>query len=258
MRWPWSASCRRARCCSGKTNVPHALGRLASLQPHPRHHQQSLGRVARGRVGCRAAQVGLRPRTGAISAPRSVTRRTTAGPTGTSPVGASVRPGVRRYRVSLRARTLLRLGPLARSAKDLELALKEWPAQTISTARWSRFGKADRDPSRRYKVGVLLTAETADVDRTVQDRIQGVVEFLARKGAKVSDHAICTKQIGFSSICCAPLRPRARMTTYSRRICRQPAGWQTGTTATGRGCSRVTPCITATGCIGTRSATACG
>jgi len=83
------------------------------------------------------------------------------------------------------------VGPMARSAKDLELALKAMAGpDEIDGAGWKLdLAKAAKKSLQQYKVGVLLTAETADVDRTVQDRIQALAEFLARKGAKVDDRA---------------------------------------------------------------------
>src|SRR6185295_18031723 len=42
---------------------------------------------------------------------------------------------------------------------------------------------------RSYKVAVMLTDPASEVDREVQDRLQAVADFLARKRAKVSDRA---------------------------------------------------------------------
>jgi amidase len=42
---------------------------------------------------------------------------------------------------------------------------------------------------REFKIAVILTTETAEVDPSVQDRIQGLADFLARAKAKVSDRA---------------------------------------------------------------------
>jgi Asp-tRNA(Asn)/Glu-tRNA(Gln) amidotransferase A subunit family amidase len=42
---------------------------------------------------------------------------------------------------------------------------------------------------REFKVAVMLSADTAEVDRSVQDRIQAVADFMAKNKAKVSDTA---------------------------------------------------------------------
>ena len=83
------------------------------------------------------------------------------------------------------------IGPLARSAKDLEVAL----AAIVGTAGEDSVGwqvtlpPAPRKTWKQWRVAVITTAPTAPVDRAVQARIQAVAEFAASRGAKVSDKA---------------------------------------------------------------------
>jgi amidase len=83
------------------------------------------------------------------------------------------------------------IGPLARSADDLELALKIIGGPDAIDGRGWRLSlpPSPKQTLREFKVAVMLTAETAEVDVSVQDRIQGVADFLAKNKAKVSDTA---------------------------------------------------------------------
>jgi len=83
------------------------------------------------------------------------------------------------------------IGPLARSAADLELALKIVAGpDEIDGRAWRLALPAARKRSlREFKVAVMLSAETAEVDRSVQDRIQALADFLAKQGTTVSDTA---------------------------------------------------------------------
>lgn len=79
-------------------------------------------------------------------------------------------------------------GPLARSAEDLRLALPLMigPAPDDAVA-WTLAlpPPRTRDPAA-LRVAVMLEDPNFEVDPEVQDRIQAVADFLARKGAKVS------------------------------------------------------------------------
>jgi amidase len=83
------------------------------------------------------------------------------------------------------------IGPLARSADDLELALKIIAGPDAIDARGWRLAlpPSPKKSLREFKVAVMLSADTAEVDRSVQDRIQAVADFLAKNKAKVSDTA---------------------------------------------------------------------
>jgi amidase len=83
------------------------------------------------------------------------------------------------------------IGPLARSADDLELALKIIGGPDAIDGRGWRLSlpASPKRTLREFKVAVMLSAETAEVDSSVQDRIQAVADFLAKNKAKVSDTA---------------------------------------------------------------------
>jgi amidase len=83
------------------------------------------------------------------------------------------------------------IGPLARSADDLELALKIIAGPDAIDARGWRLSlpPSSKKSLREFKVAVMLSADTAEVDRSVQDRIQAVADFMAKNKAKVSDTA---------------------------------------------------------------------
>jgi amidase len=83
------------------------------------------------------------------------------------------------------------VGPLARGADDLEIAMDVMAGPDELDGRgW----KIDLPRSRKkrlrdFKVAVVLDDRHAEVDRSVQDEIQKLADFLARKKVKVSDTA---------------------------------------------------------------------
>ena len=91
----------------------------------------------------------------------------------------------------LRESDIAVIGPLARSARDLEIALKTiaGPDATDATGWQLRLPRAPDKTWRQWRIGVLLDAPNAEVDRSVQDRIQALAQFLSRQGAKVDDRA---------------------------------------------------------------------
>jgi amidase len=80
------------------------------------------------------------------------------------------------------------IGPLARSAQDLELLLEVLAgADAIETRGWRLdLPRAEKRDYRELKVAVMLTDPNSEVDAEVQGRIQAVADFLARRGAAVS------------------------------------------------------------------------
>ncbi|MSQ65970.1 MAG: amidase [Limnohabitans sp.] len=82
-------------------------------------------------------------------------------------------------------------GPLARSARDLEIALGIMAGgDDVHSRGWRvNLQKPVKKHWKEFKVAVLTTAATAPVDMAVQHRIQAVADFLAKAGAKVSDNA---------------------------------------------------------------------
>jgi amidase len=83
------------------------------------------------------------------------------------------------------------IGPLARSAADLEQALGIMAGpDEIDAAAWRiELPKPRRERLADFRVGVLLGAPEAEVDRRVQDEIQRLADALAKAGATVSDKA---------------------------------------------------------------------
>jgi amidase len=83
------------------------------------------------------------------------------------------------------------VGPLARGADDLALALDVMAgADEIDGAGWQlRLPAARQKRLREYRVAVMLTDPSSEVDGAVQDRLQALVDFLAKSRVKVSDRA---------------------------------------------------------------------
>lgn len=83
------------------------------------------------------------------------------------------------------------VGPLARSAGDLALALSIIAGpEPIEGAGWQlrlRPPKAAR--LRDFKIALMLDAPESRVDRAVQDRLQALGDFLGRQKVKVDDRA---------------------------------------------------------------------
>jgi amidase len=101
-----------------------------------------------------------------------------------APTGQTLPPFLRDSDISV-------IGPLARSAKDLDIALAAIAGPDTRKAKaWTlRLPPAPKKTWRQWRIGVMLNAELADVDRGVQDHIQAVADFAAKKGAKVSARA---------------------------------------------------------------------
>ena len=83
------------------------------------------------------------------------------------------------------------IGPLARSAEDLALALDIIAGpDPVEAVGWRLELAAPRGTALcDYRIAVMLDDPNCEVDREVQDILQGLVDFLARRGARVSDRA---------------------------------------------------------------------
>jgi len=84
------------------------------------------------------------------------------------------------------------IGPLARSAADLELALGIMAGpDAVDGAGWKlALPKPAFKTLRGLRVAVLATHPTAETDATVQAAIGGLARFLSQRGAKVSERAL--------------------------------------------------------------------
>jgi amidase len=83
------------------------------------------------------------------------------------------------------------VGPLARGAEDLEIALDAMAGPDAIDGRgWTlTLPRPKKKKLRDFKVAVLLDDRHAEVDRAVQDQIQALADFLAKAKVKVSDTA---------------------------------------------------------------------
>jgi amidase len=83
------------------------------------------------------------------------------------------------------------IGPLGRSAADLDLALSAMagPDELDGEAWQLRLPGPRRRALREFKIAVMLDDPNSEVDQEVKDRLQALADFLARKKAKVSDRA---------------------------------------------------------------------
>ena len=83
------------------------------------------------------------------------------------------------------------IGPMARSAADLALALDVMSGPDhIDGAGWQlRLPKPKQKRLRDYKVAVVYTDPEAEVDQGVQKRIHAVVNYLRKNKVKVSPNA---------------------------------------------------------------------
>jgi amidase len=83
------------------------------------------------------------------------------------------------------------IGPLARSAGDLEVALAAMagPDEIDGQGLRVELPKPRHERLADFRVAVLLSVPHAEVDQAVQDGVQAVADALAKAGARVSDKA---------------------------------------------------------------------
>jgi amidase len=83
------------------------------------------------------------------------------------------------------------IGPLARSAEDLALALDIVAGpDPVEAAGWRLDLAAPRGEALAdYRIAVMLDDPNCEVDHEVQDILQRLVDFLAGQGVRVSDRA---------------------------------------------------------------------
>src|SRR5262244_1505680 len=83
------------------------------------------------------------------------------------------------------------IGPLARSADDLDVALAAMAGPDDIDGAGLRLAlpPPKKKRLRDFKVAVMFEDVNAEVDRSVQDRIQALADFLGRSKAKVDDRA---------------------------------------------------------------------
>ena len=83
------------------------------------------------------------------------------------------------------------VGPLARSAEDLDIALgiMAGPDEIDAAGYALRLPAPKKKTLRDFKIAVMLTDPNSEVDDQVQARVQAVADFLAKKKTRVSDTA---------------------------------------------------------------------
>ena len=91
---------------------------------------------------------------------------------------------------NLAVRDMAVIGPLARSADDLEISLKLISQPDEMEARGVKIALARPKPGvKKLKIAVLTTAATAEVEDSVQAAILAAAKAFAKHGAKVSETA---------------------------------------------------------------------
>ena len=90
------------------------------------------------------------------------------------------------------------IGPMARSAVDLELAFNIMAGpDPIDGRGWKvDLPKCERKTLKGWRIAVLATHPTAETDSTVEHSIRRLAQFLSSKGAKVSERALPDFDLG--------------------------------------------------------------
>jgi len=83
------------------------------------------------------------------------------------------------------------IGPLARSAADLELALNVMagPDELEAGGVTYTLPPPRKKELKDFRIGVILSDDVSVVDRSVQDVLQRLIDFLGKRKAKISDTA---------------------------------------------------------------------
>jgi len=83
------------------------------------------------------------------------------------------------------------IGPLARSAEDLDLALDIMAGPDPDDGGYMKvvLPKCEKTSLRQFRVAVKLTDPASEVDGEYADQLQGLVDRLAKAGAKVKEAA---------------------------------------------------------------------
>lgn len=187
----------------GKSNVPVLLADWETLNPvygktvNPWNHTRTPGGSSGGAAAALAAGLtGLEAGSdigGSIRNPAHFCGVYGHKPTyGVCSMQGQTLPGVAHHAdISV-------IGPLARSADDLELAFGIMAGpDAIEGSGWKlSLPRPERKTLRGWRVAVLETHPTAETDVSVQHSIRRLAQFLASKGAKVSDSALPAFDLG--------------------------------------------------------------
>jgi amidase len=180
----------------GKTNVPVLLADSQSYNPvygttnNPWDTSRTPGGSSGGAAAALAAGLtGLELGSdigGSIRNPAHY-----CGVFGHKPTYGIAPPRGQALRGSVAASDISVIGPLARSAEDLALALDIIAGpDPVEAAGWRLELAAPRGEALvDYRIAVMLDDPNCEVDREVQDILQRLVDFLAGQGVRVSDRA---------------------------------------------------------------------
>jgi amidase len=180
----------------GKSNVPTLLADWETVNPvygktvNPWNHERTPGGSSGGAAAALAAGLtGLEAGSdigGSIRNPAHYCGVYGHKPTwGVCSMAGHALPG------SAHPADISAIGPLARSAADLELAFSIMAGpDAIEGAGWKlELPKPARKTLRGWRVAVLESHPTAETDASVRHAIRRLAQFLASKGAKVSERA---------------------------------------------------------------------
>jgi amidase len=180
----------------GKTNVPVMLADCQSFNPvyGTTNNPWDVTRVPGGSSGGSAAALAAGLTGLEYGSDIGASIRNPAhycGVYGHKPTYQIVSPRGQHLGDALSVADIAAIGPLARSASDLEIALRATAGpDPIDATGWKLALPAPEWNSLRgLRVAVMLTHPTAEVDASVQVPIQALARFLSKQGARVSDRA---------------------------------------------------------------------
>ncbi len=180
----------------GKTNVPLMLADWQSYNDvyGSTNNPWDLGRTPGGSSGGAAAALaagltGIEAGTDIGASLRNPAHY--CGVFGHKPTWGVVSPKGHALPGSVAYNDISVVGPLARGADDLEIAMDVMAGpDEIDGRGWTlSLPRSRKKQLRDFKVAVLLTDPNADVDQSVQAELHKLARFLARNKVKVSDKA---------------------------------------------------------------------
>lgn len=178
----------------GKTNVPVMLADWQSFNPiyGTTNNPWDLGRTPGGSSGGAASALAAGLTALELGSDIGASIRNPAhycGVYGHKPTFGVCSPDGHNLPGVVTHKDIAVIGPMARHAEDLALALDLIAgANEIDGRAWHiKLPRPGRIRPRELRIGVLLSASTAEVDKNVQHVIRRVAEFLAREGAKVTE-----------------------------------------------------------------------
>ncbi|GIX47845.1 MAG: amidase [Candidatus Tectimicrobiota bacterium] len=180
----------------GKTNVPLYLADWQTFNDiyGTTNNPWDLGRVPGGSSGGAAAALAAGLTALEMGSDIGASIRNPAhycGVYGHKPTYGIVSPRGHALPGQVAASDISVVGPLARSAADLALALRVVAGpDDIDAAGWRlRLPRPAKRRLQDYRVAVVYSDPEAEVDEAVQERLRALVAFLRRQGVAVSDTA---------------------------------------------------------------------